>query len=433
VKPPTTFDPPAAVPAALTADGSLAQAASARPAALAAPGIERVPPDLRSALSWMRSAHWGYWAAFAAFWLAAGLLQGLAELQHYLARGGRHAWEPLLWELSSASSWAVLTLGILAWHRHLFERPRPWPLRVLGHAALALLCMLAHSALMYGLRAAAYAATGVPYEPGSTLSILAYEGAKDLVSYVLIVAVCHGVLLFTRERRQRAAWAAMQAELASARLARLQEQIQPHFLFNALNLISSVMYEDVERADRLLAELSDLLRRSLEAGREPLHRLRDELQLVQPYLSIMRQRFEDRLAVDLRVDDDTLDCLLPSLLLMAPLENAVKHGVAQVDRPVLIRLRARLRQGQLEIEVADDGAGPDSSPGATSPISLATVAASFERQESPAGSGIGLANTRGRLAAMYGAAAQVNLQREGDATVLRLRLPVQHAARAAAA
>jgi signal transduction histidine kinase len=347
------------------------------------------------------------WLGYAAFWLAVGLILALAELQHYLRSGGLHPWEPFLWELSSAASTALLTLAIFSAHRRLFDGGHGVPARIAGHLAGAVLYVLAHSALMYAMRAVVYASMDVAYHPGHWLYILGYEGAKDLVSYVLIVAVCHGMLLVMRDRRQRADVARLNDELAAARIARLQEQIQPHVLFNTLNLVSSVMYEDVERADRILSELAELLRLSLEAGRSPQHSLGDEMRLVTPFLSIMRQRFAGRLDAQVQVSDEALRCQIPSLLLMAPIENAAKHGVARTDQPVQLRIAAQVEAGVLSLSVSDSAGqvSRDSRPG-----------------------GIGLNNTRERLAALHGDAASVSLAREDDATVFRIRMPAKVAA-----
>ena len=107
---------------------------------------------------------------------------------------------------------------------------------------------------------------GIAYDPGGLRTVLGYESAKDVVSYALVLGLSMGWRAFRREQRQAAEVERLNAHLAEARLARLQEQIQPHFLFNTLNLISSVMHEDVERADRILAELADLLRQSMRAA-----------------------------------------------------------------------------------------------------------------------------------------------------------------------
>jgi two-component system, LytTR family, sensor kinase len=347
------------------------------------------------------------WAAYFAVWGVIGLLLSIAELQHYLRRGGLHPWEPFLWELSSTLTSSLLMIGIFHWHEFLFARPRPLPLRLGGHVLGLVVYVLLHAAGMYGLRAVAYAATGVAYYPGSIAHVLAFEGTKDAVYYTLFVLLCQALLYFIRHQQQRSEWQRLNDELAQARLARLTEQIQPHFLFNTLNLVSSVMYESVERADRILSELADLLRRSLEAGRAPTHSLAAELTLAEPFLSIMRQRFEDRLSVSVDASEAARRCEVPSLLLIAPLENAVTHGVACSSAPTTVRVSAHTDGTTLELVVADS-------------------AARLARDQRPGGTG--LANTRERLAALYGDAASVTLAREGEATVLRIRLPARPAA-----
>jgi len=346
------------------------------------------------------------WSAYVGVWIVVGLFLAVAELQHYLRLGGAHPWEPFLWELSSTLTSAGLVLLVFRWHRHLFERDRALVERVGGHVLGLLLYVLLHSAGMYAVRFVVYAAAGVAYEPGSVARVLTYEAAKDTVSYLLIVLVCHGVLLFLREQQRRRDWQRLNDELTQARLARLTEQIQPHFLFNTLNLVSSVMYEDVERADRILSDLAELLRRSLEAGRQPTHSLRDEMRLAQPFLSIMSQRFGGRLSSRIDMSEEALNTQVPSLVLMSPLENAVKHGVAQSGSPVDIRLSAAVSGGMLELAVADS-------------------AGRMERDERPGG--LGLSNTRERLAAMYGDAASVSLTRDDGHTVLRMRWPCNSA------
>ncbi|MFL6661879.1 MAG: sensor histidine kinase [Rhizobacter sp.] len=344
------------------------------------------------------------WSAYVGVWIVVGLFLAVAELQHYLRLGGAHPWEPFLWELSSTLTSAGLVLLVFRWHRHLFERDRALVERVGGHVLGLLLYVLLHSAGMYAVRFVVYAAAGVAYEPGSVARVLTYEAAKDTVSYLLIVLVCHGVLLFLREQQRRRDWQRLNDELTQARLARLTEQIQPHFLFNTLNLVSSVMYEDVERADRILAELGELLRRSLEAGRATTHSVAAELQLVEPFLSIMRQRFGDRLTVDIAASDEARRCEIPSLLLIAPLENAIKHGVARHTGPTRVSVSAAIDGTTLELTVTDS-------------------AALLERDARPGA--IGLANTRERLAALYGDAASVTLAGVEGGTVLRIRLPAR--------
>ena len=332
-------------------------------------------PDKRSPLlAW----------ALAGFMLANGTLLGLAEFQHYT---GRHPWEPFLWELSSAVAVGLLIPLVYRWHQR--ARCRPWPAFIGRHVVGALLFSLFHVAGMFGLRFAVYALMGVRYEPGGWLDVLAYEIGKDLISYLLIVAICHGLQLWFEGQQREREMQALRGELAEAKLARLAEQIQPHFLFNTLNLISATMYEDVARADRLLCELADLLRQQLAAQSSQQHDLGEELRLVEPYLALMQARFGERLAVRIEVSEEAKRCLVPTLLLISPVENAIKHDVAVSSAAVEVRVQGSIEGGQLQLAVENSGVAPerDAREGA-----------------------VGLDNLRQRLATLYGNAAGVSLE-----------------------
>jgi two-component system LytT family sensor kinase len=356
-------------------------------------------PSLFSGRSW--------WFAYASFWLGTGLFFSLAEWQHYVQHGGEHPWEPFLWEISGSLATGVLAVGVYRWQ----ERLLVWHVgvagRVAGHLAGVVVFALAHTTLMFSMRAIVYALTDVAYHPGAPQAVLGYESAKDAVSYVLVLGLSTGLRSFQREQRQAAEVERLNAHLAEARLARLQEQIHPHFLFNTLNLISSVMHEDVERADRILSELADLLRQSMSAARVSEHSLAREMRWVEPFLSVMRQRFGERLQARLEISDAAARCQVPALLLMAPVENAVKHGVARSAAAVEIALLATVIGERLQIDVVDTG----------------DVPATGESD----GGGSGLANARARLAALYGDAASLSLTREAGCTRLRIALPAREA------
>jgi hypothetical protein len=359
------------------------------------------------------------WVAYFGFWLATGLLLALAEWQHYVRYGGAHPWEPFLWELSSVPAVAVLGVAVWRWDGWLVARPRPLLMTLLAHAAGAVVFTVAHTVFMYVVRWIVYHLVAVDYEPGTAAQVFGYEAAKDVVTYVILVAAGHALRALRRVERQATDLARLQAQLAEARLAHLQSQIQPHFLFNTLNLISSVMYEDVERADVLIAELADLLRQAEAAGRRPVHALADELRWVRPFLSIMRQRFGDRLEATLDVSPEAARCEVPSLLLMGPVENAVTHGVAASAGPVRIEIAGAVVGDRLVVTVSDESA-TRANP-ATAPVADALP-------PTGPGRGTGLSNTRARLEAHYGALHAVALTREGGRAMLRLELPARPAA-----
>jgi two-component system LytT family sensor kinase len=346
------------------------------------------------------------WWAYAGLLLTIALLQSVAALQQYLANGGHHWWEPFLWEFSSIFCIGLLSVAIYRWHVAGL-RVHSWPLQLARHAAALIVYILAHVGGMFALRFAVYAATDVRYEPGNASHILAYEAGKDFVSYVLVVAICHGLWLYFDSQRRQREMAQLRGELAEARLSRLAEQIHPHFLFNTLNMISSVMYEDVPKADRILCELAMLLRQAVAAQEAGSHTLAQELALVEPYLSIMRARFgEERLSIDIEVSAEARACLVPALLLISPVENAIKHDVALTVGPVRVGIRGWLdADGQLRLTVTNSGTAPERT-----------------RRDGA----VGLSNTRERLRVLYGDAAGVELRAATDGgSLLNLNLPAE--------
>jgi len=182
----------------------------------------------------------------------------------------------------------------------------------------------------------------------------------------------------------------LETRLAEARLETLKSQLQPHFLFNTLHAISALMHKDVAAADQMIARLSDLLRLSLDTGAAQEVSLERELELLEKYVEIERVRFQDRLTVEFDVAPETREARVPNLLLQPLVENAVRHGIAKRRGPGRIEIRAVRRDGRLELAVRDDGEG------------LAGGAAG--------GAGIGLANTRERLAQLYGSEHRLELR-----------------------
>ncbi|QPF75889.1 hypothetical protein G8A07_25220 [Roseateles sp. DAIF2] len=368
-------------------------------------------PQAPSATPHVAPSRRGLWLAYAGLLAAVATLLGLSELQHYLALGGRHPWEPLLWEGSSVLCMGLLGIAVYRWHGRVLHAGGSWPRLLALHGLGALLFSLVHVGGMFGLRFAVYALAGLDYRPGGPLEVLAYETGKDLVSYTMMVAVCHGLRLFFAEQQRRQELDALRAELAETRLARLAEQVQPHFLFNTLNLISAVMHEDVERADRILCELATLLRQALAAEAAGSHSLEQELALVAPYLSIMQARFGERLTVAIEVSEEARRCTVPALLLLSPVENAIKHDVARNKGPVRVALRGQVLHGRLDLAISNSGSAPQR----------------LEREGA-----LGLANMRERLARLYGDAARLEFGAAGAAggSLLSLSLPAQRDAAA---
>ncbi|MGQ3054714.1 MAG: sensor histidine kinase [Roseateles sp.] len=334
---------------------------------------------------------------YVALLIVIGLLLSVSALQAYDMGGGGRPWEPFLWEFSSVLVIGALALGIHALVGRL--RGLPWQRQLVAHALALPMFSALHIAGMFGLRFVVYGLVGLSYHPDELPTLLIYEGGKDAVSYISFCLISRGVWMAQAAERAR-------LELAELRLARLADQVQPHFLFNTLNLISSVMYEDVPRADRLLCQLADLLRQTLAAQARAEHTVAEELALVRPFLDLMQARFgPERLVVQIDADAAASECRLPALLLLAPVENAVKHDVARHRGRVTVSVHAERVGERLLLSVSNHGdtAVPEAPP-------------------DPEG-GLGLRNLRERLTARYGGAAHVEFGPEGGGMRLRVELP----------
>ncbi|PTT91120.1 hypothetical protein DBR42_04525, partial [Pelomonas sp. HMWF004] len=339
--------------------------------------------------------------------VVGGLLSASA-MQAYRLSGRQHLWEPVLWEFSSVAVIGVLVLGVHALVGRL--RGRPWPQQLAAHALALPVFSGLHIAGMFALRFAVYGLVGRDYQADALPTLLVFEGGKDAVSYISFCLISRGVWMAQAAGQRAQELERTRRELAELRLARLADQVQPHFLFNTLNLISSVMYEDVPRADRLLCQLADLLRQTLAAQQRAEHTLREELALVQPFLALMQARFgAERLVVHIEADAAALDCRLPALLLLAPVENAIKHDVARHRGRVTVTVAATRDGERLRLSVRNHG--PQFGAGPV-PEALAD----------PDG-GLGLRNLRERLAARYGGAAHVAFGPDGSGMSLNLELP----------
>jgi LytS/YehU family sensor histidine kinase len=229
--------------------------------------------------------------------------------------------------------------------------------------------------------------------------------AIGLLTYWGLLAIQQALHYRSESDRRELEASRLATELAQSRLQALKTQLQPHFLFNTLHAIVTLLDDDVASAEDMLLRLSELLRALLEEFDGQEITLRHELTLLDLYLGIQRKRFGDRLTTRLYIDPATLDCAVPSLLLQPIVENAIQHGIGRHAGADCVEIEGRREDGQLRIEVRNRNSTLGDSSG-------------------NAGHGIGLSNTRLRLQELYGAHAEIRLDMIWPQGVAcRIRMP----------
>ncbi|HEU5050751.1 MAG TPA: histidine kinase [Gemmatimonadales bacterium] len=306
------------------------------------------------------------------------------------------------WQLTMASAWfwALATLAIMGVARRIRDRIGTTEGRLLAHAgAFAGLHVI--DVTVYRVAAGFMGA-----EPRPFLSLLVSLLTFNALIYIAVAFATTALDAAATLRARATREARLEAQLSLARFHTLRAQLQPHFLFNALNGISSLMHTDVERADRMLVRISELLRAAIESAPLPEVPIGEELAFVARYLEIEKMRYGDRLDVILDVPADLSGLLVPNMLLQPLLENAVRNGVAPHARQGVVHLRIRRQADELEITVRDSGAGF----GAETP------------------DGAGLRITRERLASLYGSRERLAFSTDADGFEARVTLPCRLAA-----
>ena len=219
-----------------------------------------------------------------------------------------------------------------------------------------------------------------------------------------------GIGYYQRFREQAQAKAELEIQLANAQLAALRMQLNPHFLFNTMNSISSLMRSDVEAADTMLEQLSCLLRLSLERGESQLVSLREELDFIELYLGMQGQRYVGRMTQSVRFDPELYDALVPSMLLQPIVENAFVHGIAKTDTNSTLSIEGKRDGDQLRICVMNSGIGLS------------------RRSNEHSRRGVGLRNIEQRLLLHYGTEAKLQIaQLNQEEVQVTVTLPLQYA------
>jgi two-component system LytT family sensor kinase len=230
----------------------------------------------------------------------------------------------------------------------------------------------------------------------------------DLIIALLIIIAVHALLYYRRFRAGELEQESLKTQLAEAQLKALKMQLHPHFLFNTLHSISSLILEDPPKANSMIARLGDFLRLTLDHSEQQLVTLKEETEFVRCYLEIEQVRFGDRLTVEFRIDPATHSAQVPHLILQPVVENAIQHAIAPRATPGHIQIVAQRVEHRLRVELKDSGPG------------MRVFGEPLQ------GHGVGLNNVRARLQQLYGGefSFEMNNNSDGGLTV-RLELPFQ--------
>lgn len=323
-------------------------------------------------------------AGIGAFWTLVGLA---FASQFYLSStllGRSVTWgQAISYSLGDWYVWAVLSIPILLLARRFPpEGAHPWRTAAV-HLAAALVCSFVYVLLrslvgvVHGRLVGEAVSFAEVFRP-----LLVRTFPFNLLIYGVIVTISHAVDYYRKYHERTVHALELEKHLTEARLQSLLRQLKPHFLFNTLNGIASLMHTDVNAADKMLVRLSELLRLTMHHPGQPLTKLRDEIAFIEKYLEIERIRFRDRLTARVDADAAVIEAEVPSLILQPLVENAIRHGIEPRPGPGRVEIGARREGARLLLTVRDNGAGQP--PGG------------FTRE------GIGVANTRARLRELYG-------------------------------
>src|SRR5262245_52918733 len=354
------------------------------------------------------------WRTIAAIWLAGGLFEATQSvLILRFAERKQHAWLPLFaTELATWLPWVLATPWVIGLaRRYPIIRGTTVRTAAMHVATFAAISMVAE----------AWSATlQVLFNPWGnrepptcwdTWSItLLYQVLLFLIAYVLILAITY--LVDSREKvaRQMTETARLNEELASAQLAALRRQMDPHFMFNALNSIAGLVRDHRDdEAVNMIVGLSEFLRRASADSHRSQVTLAEEVDYLQRYVDIQQVRFGERLRVSVDIQPELLEAQVPGLLLQPLVENAIKHGVGKRGTGGTIRVTGARKNGSLCLSVYNDGPG-------------------FPEDWQTAGTGVGLANLRTRLQILHGDASDLRMLRAGaDGVEVVVTLPLKEA------
>jgi two-component sensor histidine kinase len=335
-----------------------------------------------------------FWWLVTAFWLFIALASALETSLLQSA----DMWQALVVALVRLAPWILLT-PMIVWASSVYPLERStWKRSLWAHLAVCLLSLAVIGVFAYlsppspSISRPDQAEVGrLNREPRQTAYVVLRRMTYQLPIFWGLVGVAHALQFHERAKARERREAELESRLAQARLQALRMQLNPHFLFNTLNSIASLVQQQPE-AEEMIQALSDLLRLSLSASERQEVTLREELHFLDRYLLIEQTRFGERLRVEKQIEPADLDAVVPILILQPLVENAVKHGIEAQIAPGLIRIAVERVGEVLRLTVSDNGRG---------------LAAAADGKLKP---GVGLSNTRSRLKELYGGRASLELR-----------------------
>ncbi len=347
------------------------------------------------------------WLLIFAAWTIAGLLSAGTEYFTAIAVNRPYPYSTAAWWNLAAFYLFAVSFPAVTYvaRRFPFDRQR-WLSRATTYVGWIFLLSILHLIgflLTYWMIGGARLPRNAPFAEALAYFKLLVVGniRTNLIIYALLL---FGVMAANYYQRflageQRAAQ--LQAQLAQAQLQALKMQLHPHFLFNTLNAISELVHKEPDTAERMVIQLSDMLRVSLDSIGVQEIPLKQELEFLRRYLDIEETRFRDRLRIRMDVDPETLGAYVPNMILQPLVENAIRHGISPLSRGGSIDIRARRNGETLQLQICDDGRGLPANG-----------------QNGSHGKGVGLTNTRARLNQLYGAGGyDLNVESVPDAGV----------------
>lgn len=327
------------------------------------------------------------WLKIFLIWTLFGLLTAVQTHYRY-AFGGRPDfgwWRSVAAEVSFAWIWAALTPIVLWLAVRLPLAAKNWWRNALVHMVAAVVLGILSKALWDAtiLGLLMDGKTPATFEAAIKMALLSLD--YGILQYGLVLVTQQAMTWFRKSEQERVRASQLEADLARAQLQALKMQLHPHFLFNTLNTISELIDTDPDTAERMVVQLSDFLRLTLDTIGIPEVPLMVELDFLRRYLDIEKLRFEDRLEVGFDIEPAALHGRVPNLILQPIVENALKHGLSAMPGVARLNIHSHIERGQLSLLVTDNGPGLKPHNG------------------TPMRQGVGISNTRRRLQQAYGA------------------------------